>query len=159
MVHGLGGSHLNWSLLAPLLLHRAQVIAVDLLGFGLSHPWGRATTVQANVAMLDRFLSQVARRPAVLVGNSMGALVSVLQANQHPGTATGLVLVDPALPLAPGVRPDRAVAASFAAFALPVVGRLALAHARRSRPARVQVERRSEEHTSELSHSSISYAV
>ncbi len=33
LVHGLGGSHLNWCLLAPKLVARLRVLAVDLVGF------------------------------------------------------------------------------------------------------------------------------
>jgi len=141
LVHGLGGSHLNWALLAPLLAKQARVLVLDLPGFGLSHPHGRSTTVQANARLLGRFVRAVVGHPVVLVGNSMGALVSIVAATRGPSTTAGLVLVDPALPMAPGARPDRAVTMSFAAFALPVVGRLALAHARRSTAPREQVRR------------------
>src|SRR6478735_8114719 len=34
MVHGLGGSHLNWVRIAPVLAERTRVLTVDLLGFG-----------------------------------------------------------------------------------------------------------------------------
>ena len=36
MVHGLGGSHLNWVRVAPALAERTRVLTVDLPGFGLS---------------------------------------------------------------------------------------------------------------------------
>ena len=49
LVHGLGGSHLNWDLLAPRLTPYARVLALDLPGFGLSAPTGRASTVRSNV--------------------------------------------------------------------------------------------------------------
>lgn len=98
LVHGLGGSHLNWTLLAPLLAARARVVAIDLLGFGLSHPEGRPATVQANAKMLGRFVDEVLGSPAILVGNSMGALVSIMLASRRPDAVAGLVLIDPALP-------------------------------------------------------------
>ncbi|TDU83750.1 pimeloyl-ACP methyl ester carboxylesterase [Kribbella voronezhensis] len=139
LVHGLGGSHLNWSLLAPRLATRARVLAVDLLGFGLSHPQGRATTVQANAKLVGRFVDEVAGSPVILVGNSMGALASIMLAVRRPDAVAGLVLIDPALPLARGVRPDVAVAAVFARFAVPLVGRYALAKGRRKMSAQEQV--------------------
>lgn len=141
LVHGLGGSHLNWSLLAPLLATRARVVAIDLLGFGLSHPEGRPTTVQANAKMLGRFVDEVVGSPAILVGNSMGALVSIMLASRRPDAVAGLVLIDPALPPTPGARPDPAVSAAFAGFAVPVLGRWVLAHGRRRWSAREQVHR------------------
>src|SRR5512133_1839036 len=84
LVHGLGGSHLNWCLLAPRLARPARVLAVDLVGFGLTYPAGRPATVQANAALLDRFVREVAGAPAVLVGNSMGGMVAILTALARP---------------------------------------------------------------------------
>ena len=52
LVHGLGGSHLNWDLLAPLLNEHARLFALDLPGFGRSEPGARRATCTANVAVL-----------------------------------------------------------------------------------------------------------
>ncbi len=38
MVHGLGGSHLNWVRIAPVLAERTRVLTVDLPGFGSVRP-------------------------------------------------------------------------------------------------------------------------
>ncbi|WP_040336819.1 alpha/beta fold hydrolase [Candidatus Blastococcus massiliensis] len=121
LVHGLGGSHLNWDTFAPLLLPHARVLAIDLPGFGRSEPGGRRATVHANVEVLDRFLQEVAGEPAVLVGNSMGGMISILQTHAHPEAVSGLVLLDPAIP-GPRRALDPLVAAMFALYALPVVG-------------------------------------
>ncbi|NMH98459.1 alpha/beta fold hydrolase [Pseudonocardia acidicola] len=121
LVHGLGGSHLNWELWTPLLAPHARVLALDLPGFGRSEPFGRRTTVQANVVVLRRFLGEIARRPAVLVGNSMGGMISIFTAASTPQAVSGLVLLDPALP--GGHRtPDPVVAGHFLLYALPFVG-------------------------------------
>ncbi len=121
LVHGLGGSHLNWDLLAPLLRPHFRVLAIDLPGFGRSEPSGRRASVQANVEVLDRFLTEVATTPAVLVGNSMGGMISILTAARSPESVTGLVLLDAAVP-GPRGKPDPLVAASFALYAIPMVG-------------------------------------
>ncbi|MEU3463915.1 alpha/beta fold hydrolase [Streptomyces sp. NPDC006733] len=141
LVHGLGGSHLNWCLLAPLLTGRLRVAAVDLAGFGLTDPAGRGTTVRDNVALLDRFLREVVGEPAVLVGNSMGGMVSILQAAAAPETASGLVLLDPALPLPLGARPDPLVLSTFLLYSVPLLGERLLARARGSGTAPQQVRR------------------
>jgi pimeloyl-ACP methyl ester carboxylesterase len=133
LVHGLGGSHLNWCLLAPLLVGHGRVVAVDLAGFGLTHPHGRSTSVQANADLLNRFLATVIGEPAVLVGNSMGGMVSILTSAEHPESVAGLVLVDPALPRGFGDPIDPLVVAMFAAYAMPVVGERFLARARSRR--------------------------
>ncbi|MGY1692337.1 alpha/beta fold hydrolase [Geodermatophilus sp. SYSU D01105] len=138
LVHGLGGSHLNWDLLAPLLTPHARVHALDLPGFGRSEPGHRAASVRANVAVLDRFVREVVGRPVVLVGNSMGGMISILEAAHSPAKVRGLVLVDPAVP-GPRGRPDARVARNFLAYALPGVGERYLAAQRRERGARASV--------------------
>jgi len=136
LVHGLGGSHLNWDLFAPLLRPHARVLALDLPGFGRSEPGDRQTTVQDNVTVLDRFLREVAGTPAVLVGNSMGGMISILQTAQSPQTVTGLVLLDAAVP-GPRRALDPLVAVTFAVYALPMLGERFLAlRRRRSTPLR-----------------------
>jgi pimeloyl-ACP methyl ester carboxylesterase len=141
LVHGLGGSHLNWCLLAPKLVGHAHVVAVDLAGFGLTHPEGRRTTVAANARLLDRFLREVIGSPVVLVGNSMGGMISILQTAAHPDTVTALALVDPALPLVLGVRPDPLVVSTFFLYALPGLGNRVLAKGRAGQTPRQQVKR------------------
>jgi pimeloyl-ACP methyl ester carboxylesterase len=130
LVHGLGGSYLNWCLLAPRLAANARVLAVDLVGFGRTHPEGRAATVQTAAVLLDRFVREVAGAPAVLVGNSMGGMVSILEAAANPDAVTGLVVIDPVLPLVRGVRPDRLVATMFLLYAVPGIGERYLARRR-----------------------------
>ncbi len=136
LVHGLGGSHLNWDLFAPLLRPYARVLALDLPGFGRSEPGDRRTTVHDNVQVLDRFLTEVAGTPAVLVGNSMGGMISILQAAAAPTTVNGLVLLDAAVP-GPRRALDPLVAVTFAAYAIPTVGERFLSMRRkRSTPLR-----------------------
>ena len=122
-VHGLGGSALNWAAVAPALTRTCRVVAPDLAGFGHTPGGSRSTSVQANQRLLHRFLVEVAGTPAILVGNSMGGLISIRQAAQRHDTTAGLVLVDPALPPAVRALPDPRVMAVFAAFMVPVVGR------------------------------------
>jgi pimeloyl-ACP methyl ester carboxylesterase len=101
LVHGLGGSHLNWLHVAHRLAERHRVLAVDLAGFGLTPPAGRKATVQANQRLLDHFIAAMSPdEPVALVGNSMGGLVSILQGAANPASVSALVLVNPALPLA-----------------------------------------------------------
>ena len=121
LVHGLGGSHLNWDLLAPHLTPHARVVALDLPGFGRSEPGERRATVPANVVVLDKFLAEVVGGPVVLVGNSMGGMISILATEDAGDQVQGLVLLDPAVP-GPRRRLDPVVAAVFAAYAVPGVG-------------------------------------
>lgn len=132
-VHGLGGSHVNWLALAPLLTPTCRMVALDLAGFGRTRGHGRSTSVRANRELLHRFVTEVAGRPAILVGNSMGGLITAFEAATHPRDVAGLVLVDPALPPVVGARPDPLATAMFAAYFAPGVGKRLIAHRRRER--------------------------
>jgi pimeloyl-ACP methyl ester carboxylesterase len=122
LVHGLGGSHLNWLAVAPGLVPHGHVLAVDLVGHGLTPSLGRSASVGNNRRVLGRFLDAVAREPAVLVGNSMGGYLSIAEAAAEPSKVESIVLVNPAVPLAPGARFDPRVAALFTGMTLPFVG-------------------------------------
>jgi pimeloyl-ACP methyl ester carboxylesterase len=122
LAHGLGGSYVNWLRLGPLLAERARVYAPDLAGFGRTPPAGRSSSLPANQRLLLRFLDEVAGVPAILVGNSMGGLIAMLAAASRPRNVAGLVLIDPAVPVAPGIPRDRQVTMAFTAYMLPGVG-------------------------------------
>jgi pimeloyl-ACP methyl ester carboxylesterase len=120
-VHGLAGSAVNWSALAPLLTSRCRVLAVDLAGHGLTRSGGRSTAVQANTQLLHGFIERVTAAPVILMGNSMGGMISLLEASAATDSVSGVILLDPALPFVPA-RPDLLVAAVFATGGLPGLG-------------------------------------
>jgi len=138
-VHGLGGSHLNWNALAPLLKKHVRAVAVDLPGFGLTPSAGRRTTVTANAAVLRHFLQRLGRGPVVLVGNSMGGYVSMLVATDQPTLVKRLVLVDPTLPLVGRTQVDPAIRKQFFLHGIPGVGEWVLARRYATVPARQRV--------------------
>jgi pimeloyl-ACP methyl ester carboxylesterase len=121
LVHGLGGSALNWMDAAPLLAERFRVFAIDLLGHGRT-PCGHLTSsVQHNAELIPRFIERVTGGSAVLVGNSMGGYLSMKVAAKRPELVDELVLVDPAVPQAPDVI-DPTTMQLFAMYATPGVG-------------------------------------
>jgi len=132
-VHGLGGSAVNWTAIAPLLTDQFAVLAPDLAGHGLTRSAGRGTDVASNQGLLHRFIESVPAGPVILMGNSMGGMICLLEAGQNSGAVAGLILLDPALPFVPA-RPDPLVAALFALYATPGVGRLLAAGRRRMSP-------------------------
>ncbi|WP_051104968.1 alpha/beta fold hydrolase [Catelliglobosispora koreensis] len=138
-VHGLGGSHHNWNALAPLLTEHVRAHAVDLAGFGLTPAAGRKTTVAANAVLLGRFLERLGDGPFLLIGNSMGGLISTYVANSHPSLVRGLVLVDPTLPLAERLQIDPAVRNRFLINGLPLIGEWALQRRYLRVPAKVRI--------------------
>ncbi len=139
-VHGLGGSHLNWCLIGPQLAAGRRVVALDLHGFGLTPGTRSTATVQHNTRLLDRFVREVTGTPVILVGNSMGGLISLLQTAAAPDTVAGLVLLDPALPL-PRQAPDWQVASQFLLYALPGLGELYLRIAQSRQTPQLAVQR------------------
>ncbi len=122
LVHGLGGSHLNWLPVASRLAVHGRVLAIDLAGHGRTPSLGRTARVGANRRLLGRFLEAVAGAPAVLVGNSMGGYLSLAEAAAEPAKVASLVLVDPAVPNTKIRTWDPYVVALFAAYALPGTG-------------------------------------
>jgi pimeloyl-ACP methyl ester carboxylesterase len=129
-VHGLGGSALNWLSIAPLLTSRYRLVAPDLAGHGLTRARGRSTAVRANRALLHQFVTTITDQPVVLLGNSMGGMIALLEAGLQPETVAGLALLDPASPFLPGV-PDPLIAAAFAGYATPVLNRAIMVARRR----------------------------
>jgi pimeloyl-ACP methyl ester carboxylesterase len=148
-VHGLGGSHLNWGLAAPLLAGLPgvtdRVWAPDLPGFGLTSPASpdggvRGATLAESLDLLVGYVQTVSPdRPVLLMGNSMGGLLALLLAAQRPELVAGLVLINPALPTPLGTRLDPQVVANFALFALPGVGERVLALRQRRLTPEAQV--------------------
>ena len=121
-VHGLGGSHLNWSSVGPGLARRGRVLAPDLAGFGRTPQAGRRSTIGANRRLLHRFIEATTAGPAIVVGNSMGGAIGAIEAADEPEAVAGLVLVDPAIPRALNTATDPIVAAVFATYLVPGVG-------------------------------------
>jgi pimeloyl-ACP methyl ester carboxylesterase len=98
MVHGLGGSALNWMAVAPEIAKRYHAVALDLAGFGQTPLFNRSAAVGANAELVHSFIEHVIGDPVVIVGNSMGGHISVLEAANHPQSVDALILVDPAIP-------------------------------------------------------------
>ena len=97
-VHGLEGSAYNWNLIGPGLAETHRVVAPDLSGFGYSLPLDRGASVEANTDVVAEVIEHFGES-AVLIGNSMGGLISMLVAMHRPDLVDALVLIDPAAPV------------------------------------------------------------
>ncbi|ADG77753.1 Alpha/beta hydrolase fold protein OS=Tsukamurella paurometabola (strain ATCC 8368 / DSM / CCUG 35730 / CIP 100753 / JCM 10117 / KCTC 9821 / NBRC 16120 /NCIMB 702349 / NCTC 13040) OX=521096 GN=Tpau_1121 PE=4 SV=1 [Tsukamurella paurometabola] len=125
MIHGLGGSSINWTDLGQILAPVAASYAPDLPGFGLSDPpadgdYGIEAFAEIVIAYLETLVA--VRGGAVhLVGNSLGGAIAVRVAMLRPDLLRSLSLISPAFPdLRPRVRRLQFLPLSL--VRIPVVG-------------------------------------
>jgi pimeloyl-ACP methyl ester carboxylesterase len=122
LLHGLGGSGLNWLQVAPGLARLGRVLVPDLLGFGETPRVGRGSGLMSQRRMLSAFVRAVGGGRAILAGNSMGGGIAVVTAAVDPEAVAGLVLTASIFPWVRGWRPHPLVVATFAAYRSPVAG-------------------------------------
>lgn len=95
LLHGFADNAATWNRVVPPLAVNHRVIAIDLPGFGNStRPWSRPLLpgyVDVVRAVLD---AEGVTGPVSLMGNSMGAVVSLLFAARHPNRTDRIVLID-----------------------------------------------------------------
>ncbi|MGW0657702.1 alpha/beta hydrolase [Streptodolium elevatio] len=99
LVHGLGGSSLNWAPLVGNLLDVVAADMVDLPGFGFSSPPHDGDySVSAHCRAVEGLILSLNRGPVHLLGNSMGGAIATRLAARRPDLVRTLTLVSPALP-------------------------------------------------------------
>lgn len=101
LLHG-GAAHAHWwTFIAPFLLPHYHVIAIDLSGHGDSE-WREVYTVElwAEEVMAATVDAGMRGHP-IVVGHSMGGVVSIVAASVHGDRLAGAVIVD-----SPIRRPD-----------------------------------------------------
>jgi pimeloyl-ACP methyl ester carboxylesterase len=102
LIHG-GAAHAHWwSFLAPHLSHRYYVVAFDLSGHGDS---GRRTSGYPRRIWADEVVGVIDAMnfvgPPIVVGHSMGGIVSIITASVYGDRLAGAIIVD-----APVRKPD-----------------------------------------------------
>ena len=95
LLHGAGDQAGTWARVAPALVPRFTLVIPDLAGHGSSAPAAGPIEAGAVVAGLEAVLASVtAERPAILVGNSLGAWMAMVLAARHPGRVERVVAVN-----------------------------------------------------------------
>jgi pimeloyl-ACP methyl ester carboxylesterase len=121
LVHGLGGSSLNWTDLMDQLRQppvtaaggepgpELSCAAIDLPGFGYSPaPADGDYSVNAHAAAVTALICKRGNWPVHLVGNSLGGAICTRVAARRPDLVRTLTLISPALPdLRPRLLPIR----------------------------------------------------
>jgi pimeloyl-ACP methyl ester carboxylesterase len=120
-VHGLEGSAYNWNLVAPQLAETHRVIAPDLSGFGYTEPLDDDSSVERNVELVADIIDYYGGE-AMLMGNSMGGLISILTAERYPDKVSSVVLIDPAAPVFSWMSVNPAASARLSVPLIPILG-------------------------------------
>lgn len=96
-IHGIGNSGAAWGDVIARLPDDLHVITIDLLGFG-SSPRPRWATYSAKTqarSVIATLVKLRLRRPVIIVGHSLGALVAVEVAKRYPLIVRSLILCSP----------------------------------------------------------------
>ncbi|MFN7501948.1 MAG: alpha/beta fold hydrolase [Dolichospermum sp.] len=97
LIHGFGASIGHWRKNIPVLAAAGyQVFALDLLGFGGSDKAKVDYTMELWAELLKDFHNTHIQTPAIFIGNSIGALLSLIILTEYPEIAAGGVLINSA---------------------------------------------------------------
>lgn len=95
LIHGFGASIGHWRQnISVLAAAGYQVFAIDLLGFGGSQKPALEYTVDLWEQQVIDFWAEKIQQPMVVVGNSIGGLLSLQLAAHHPDKIRGAVLIN-----------------------------------------------------------------
>lgn len=102
LIHGFGASWGHWRKNMPALAEIGRVYAIDLIGFGDSakpSPGDLRYTFETWGRQIADFCREVVGTPAFLVGNSIGCIVAMQTAVDHPDLIPGVALINCSLRL------------------------------------------------------------
>lgn len=95
LIHGFGASIGHWRKNIPVLAEAGyRVFALDLLGFGGSDKPALDYTLELWQQQVKDFWDAHIAEPTVFVGNSIGALLSLIVVTEYPEIATGGILIN-----------------------------------------------------------------
>ncbi|MBE2224234.1 MAG: alpha/beta fold hydrolase [Anaerolineae bacterium] len=97
LIHGWSSSWYAVSPLLGLLAQRFHCIAVDLPGYGSSPPMNEPATIPGYADLIAGLIEQVSTGPVVLVGHSMGGMISITLSIKHPVLVERMVLLSPTI--------------------------------------------------------------
>ncbi|MCB0226144.1 MAG: alpha/beta hydrolase [Anaerolineae bacterium] len=121
LIHGWSSSWFAMSPLLPMLKRRFHCIAVDLPGYGQSPPSPETESMAHYADLMAELIRQVSpRQPAVIVGHSMGGMITLTLTLRHPELVERIILLCPTISgrlslfmnlfISPGILVERFVA-------------------------------------------------
>ena len=98
-VHGLTANHRCWGTYAQLLVNSGvNVIGYDLRGRGHSSKPQKGYGVFGHLQDLKAFLDEIQQKKPILIGHSLGAMISMAFAAEYPDRLSHLIMVDAGAP-------------------------------------------------------------
>lgn len=105
LLHGIGSRGQSWWPVIDDLHEHFHLYQIDLRGHGDSGKPESGYTLDAFVADLVATLQALELDRPRIVGHSLGAIIALLWASEHPTAAAALVLEDPPLTIRPELLP------------------------------------------------------
>jgi pimeloyl-ACP methyl ester carboxylesterase len=93
LLHGFGASIGHWRHNLEILGNHHTVYALDMLGFGASTKAATNYNVTLWVEQVYDFWKTFINEPVILIGNSIGSLISLVAAATHPEMIKGIVMM------------------------------------------------------------------
>jgi pimeloyl-ACP methyl ester carboxylesterase/CRP-like cAMP-binding protein len=97
LIHGWSSSWYATSPMLGLLAQRFHCLAIDLPGYGQSPRLPEPTTIPRYVELLADLINRISDNPVVLVGHSMGGMISLSLALRYPVLVERMVLLSPTI--------------------------------------------------------------
>jgi pimeloyl-ACP methyl ester carboxylesterase len=105
LLHGIGSRGSSWWPVIDALAPHFHLYQIDLRGHGASEKPEGGYAVEVFAEDLHGVLEALELERPAIMGHSLGALVTLYWASQHPTTASALVLEDPPLRTLPEILP------------------------------------------------------
>jgi pimeloyl-ACP methyl ester carboxylesterase len=97
LLHGFGATIGHWQKNIPVLAAAGyQVFAIDLLGFGASDKPPLSYQMELWQSLVQDFWQAKIQRPMVIIGNSIGGLLTLMLLADRPEISLGGILLNPA---------------------------------------------------------------
>jgi pimeloyl-ACP methyl ester carboxylesterase len=97
LVHGSWGDHHNWDKVVPGLSKKFRVLTYDRRGHSQSERPAGKGSVREDVNDLAALINHHKLSPAIIAGNSFGAIICLKLATQDPGLFKSLFIHEPPL--------------------------------------------------------------
>jgi pimeloyl-ACP methyl ester carboxylesterase len=96
LVHGMGGSVFDWVMQIPFFSKAYRVLAVEMRDHGESDKWSGSYDIKMFSEDLAQFAGKLGIQKAAFFGLSMGGMIVMQFAIDHPRMVEALVLADTA---------------------------------------------------------------